>query len=144
MREYVNTRDKQTDSRERMRKHENMLERVFNPFYLYTHLKTIDDSTNYYYYYYYCCCRCCTHCEFFSPALTDEFYESLSDSKSLLISRTLPSILADFNTAWVQIVTIPLLMSSSPVFFPGFWWPCQEHYYYYYYYFTSGKFSHQH
>ena len=45
------------------------------------------------------------------------FQWSLSDNKSTLVSRTLLSILADFNCAVVLIVTILPLISSSPSLF---------------------------
>ena len=53
----------------------------------------------------------------FPPALTGGFPWSLSDSKSPQISGTLRSILADFSSAVVWVVSILLIFSSSPNFF---------------------------
>ena len=54
--------------------------------------------------------------EFFTPVLSDGFYLILSDSKSLEVSRTFLSILADLNNAAVWIVSSCHLISkfSSP------------------------------
>ncbi len=43
-----------------------------------------------------------------------DFYWSLSVNKSLQVSRTLLSILADLNNAVVWMVTTPPLISKSP------------------------------
>ena len=52
--------------------------------------------------------------KFFTPALDDGFYWSLSDSKSLQVSRTLLSILVNLNNVLVWMISIhPLIFKSS-------------------------------
>ena len=66
----------------------------------------------YYYYYYYL-----TACESSHQSQLVLFYESLSSSKFLKVSRTLLSILANLNNVVVWVVSIrPTLTSTFPVF----------------------------
>ena len=58
-----------------------------------------------------------TLCSFFTPVLTKDFSQSLSDGKFPLVSRTYLSILADFKSAMVWMVPILPLISSSPSLF---------------------------
>ena len=64
--------------------------------------------------------------EFFKPSLVDGFHWSLSDTKSRLVFRTLPSILANIDNATVVMVSTRSLISksSSPSTSPSVtvWW----------------------
>ena len=55
-----------------------------------------------------------SHGEFFTPALTNGFHYSQSDSKSPQVSTTPFSILADLNNAVVWMVSSRSLISKSP------------------------------
>ena len=56
-------------------------------------------------------------CEFFTPAPASSFHRNSSDIKSLQVSKTFLSILADLNNAVVCMVSIlPLILNLISFF----------------------------
>ena len=81
--------------------------------YLIFHFEDYEKWISLYYYF--------TPCKFFTRVLTGRFHWSLSDRKFPQVSKILLSIIADFNSAMVWIVSNPSLYLPQFLFHTFAW-----------------------